>query len=348
MTREPSPNRDPLIIRAMRGEQVERTPVWFMRQAGRSLPEYHQVKASRSLLDVVRDAESAAEITLQPVRRHRVDAAILYSDIVVPVAAAGVGVEIRSGVGPVIDDPIRTRADLQRLTFDADADAPFVQQTVRIVRRELDDDVALIGFAGAPFTVASYLIEGGPSKQQARTRAMMFAEPELFRDILERLADISIASLRAQVEAGAQAVQVFDSWIGSLSSAQYARFILPTMQRMMQELAPLDVPRIMFGIGTSHLLEQFATAGADVVGIDWRTSLTSARERLTEDVALQGNLDPVTLLAGWDVAAAQTRAVIADAPPQGWVFNLGHGVLPQTPPDMPTRVTELVHEETSR
>jgi uroporphyrinogen decarboxylase len=337
----------PLLIRALRGEALERTPVWFMRQAGRSLPEYHETRGNRSLLDVVKSPADAAEITLQPVRRHKVDAAILYSDIVVPVAAAGLPIAIKPGVGPVLDEPIRSRADLDRIgPFDPNAHVPYVQETVRIMRRELDPSVALIGFAGAPFTMASYLVEGGPSKQQARTKAMMAAEPELFRDLAERLADIAIASLRAQIDAGAQAVQLFDSWIGSLSVAQYERHIAPVVTRIMSELADTGVPRIVFGIGTGHLLEQLAATGADCVGVDWRTTLSDARARLGNSVAIQGNLDPTYLLAQWPVVEREVRAVVADAPKRGYVFNLGHGVLPDTPADIPTRVASLVRELT--
>jgi uroporphyrinogen decarboxylase len=339
----------PLLVRTWRGEQTERTPVWFMRQAGRSLPEYHEAKAGRSLLDVVKDPALAAEITLQPVRRHGVDAAILYSDIVTPLAAMNLGIEIKAGIGPVIEQPIRTATDVDRIgEFRPDEHAPYVQETVRLVRRELAADTALIGFAGAPFTVASYLVEGGPSKQQARTRAMMLGEPELWNTLGNRIADITIASLVAQIDAGAQAVQIFDSWIGSLSAAQYERHVLPIMQRIMTALEPSGVPRVLFGIGTGHLLEQHAATGADVVGVDWRTSLTSARARLGDTVGLQGNLDPITLLAGWSSTEQAVGEVLADAPRERWVFNLGHGVLPDTAPDIPTRITALVHEETSR
>lgn len=338
----------PLLVRALRGEAVERTPVWFMRQAGRSLPEYHAVRRGLRLLDAVRRPELAAEITLQPVARHGVDAAILYSDIVVPLAAIGVDVTITPGVGPVVADPFRTRADVQRLRrFVPAEDAPYVADAVRLLRAELAPDVALIGFSGGPFTMASYLVEGGPSKQQARTKALMLGDPETFGALLGRLAEIAVASLRAQVEAGAEAVQVFESWVGSLSSAHFECHVAPHLRAIMEGLADLDVPRILFGVGTGHLLEGLAGTGADAVGVDWRTPLPDARRRLGPGVALQGNLDPVALLAPWEVARREALAVLDGAPESGYVFNLGHGVLPETPAEVPGRLVELVREATA-
>jgi uroporphyrinogen decarboxylase len=336
----------PLLIRALRGEPVERPPVWFMRQAGRSLPEYREVRKGRTLLELARDPELTAEVTLQPVRRHGVDAAILFSDIVVPLAGVGVELEIRPGVGPVIEAPVRTAADVRRLRpLDPDEDVPEVGAAVRLLHGRLD--VPLIGFAGGPFTLASYLIEGGPSKAQARTKAMMLGRPALFRDLLDRLAAIAAASLRAQVRAGAAAVQVFDSWIGSLSRAQYERHVAPSTRALFAELADLGVPRVLFGVGTGHLLEAMAGTGPDALGLDWRTPVSEARQRLGPEIALQGNLDPAALLAPWTSVEAEARAVLADAPAAGYVFNLGHGVLPDTPPDVPGRLVELVHERTA-
>jgi uroporphyrinogen decarboxylase len=333
----------PLLIRALRGEPVERPPVWFMRQAGRSLPEYRALRDGRTLLELTRTPELCAEITLQPVRRHGVDAAILFSDIVVPLAAVGVELEIRPGVGPVIDAPIRTAADVGRLRpLEPDEDLPEVAEAVRLLCAELD--VPLIGFAGGPFTLASYLIEGGPSKAQARTRAMMLGQPALFRDLLDRLAGIAATGLRAQVRAGAAAVQVFESWIGSLSRAQYQHYVAPSTRALLSEIADLGVPRILFGVGTGHLLESMAVTGPDALGRDWRTPVTDARRRLGSAIALQGNLDPAALLAPWPVLSNEARAILAGAPPSGYVFNLGHGVLPDTPPDAPGRLVELVHE----
>jgi uroporphyrinogen decarboxylase len=333
----------PLLVRALLGEPVERPPVWFMRQAGRSLPEYQALRTGRTLLELARTPELTAEVTLQPVRRHGVDAAILFSDIVVPLAAIGVDLEIRPGVGPVIAAPIRTAADVRRLRpLVPDEDLPEVGEAVRLLCAELD--VPLIGFAGGPFTLASYLIEGGPSKAQARTKAMMLGQPALFRDLLDRLAAIAAAGLRAQVRAGAAAVQVFESWSGFLSRAQYERHVAPATRALLGEIADLGVPRILFGVGTGHLLEAMAATGPDALGLDWRTPMSEARRRLGPGVALQGNLDPAALLAPWPAVEKEARAVLADAPATGYVFNLGHGVLPETPPDVPGRLVELVHE----
>jgi uroporphyrinogen decarboxylase len=333
----------PLLIRALRGEPVERPPVWFMRQAGRSLPEYRALRDGRTLLELASCPELVAEVTLQPVRRHGVDAAILFSDIVVPLAGVGVELEIRPGVGPVIAVPVRTAADVRRLRpLAPDEDIPEVGEAVRLLCAELD--VPLIGFAGGPFTLASYLIEGGPSKAQARTKAMMLGQPVLFRALLDRLAAIAAASLRAQVRAGVAAVQVFESWIGSLSREQYERHVAPSTRALLAELDDLDVPKVLFGVGTGHLLEAMAGSGADALGLDWRTPLSEARMRLGPEIALQGNLDPAALLAPWTSVEAEARAVLARAPATGYVFNLGHGVLPDTPPDVPGRLVELVHE----
>jgi uroporphyrinogen decarboxylase len=333
----------PLLVRALRGEAVERPPVWFMRQAGRSLPEYQALRKGRTLMELARTPELTAEVTLQPVRRHGVDAAILFSDIVVPLAGVGVELEIRPGVGPVIAVPIRTAADVRRLRpLAPEEDLPEVGEAVRLLCAELD--VPLIGFAGGPFTLASYLIEGGPSKSQARTKAMMLGQPALFRDLLDRLAGIAAASLRAQVRAGAAAVQVFESWIGFLSRAQYERHVAPATRALLDEVGDLGVPRILFGLGAGHLLEAMAGTGPDTLGLDWRTPLGEARQRLGPKISLQGNLDPAALLAPWRSVEEEVRAVLAEAPATGYVFNLGHGVLPETRPEVPGRLVELVHE----
>lgn len=343
-----SPDAAPLLLRALRREPVERTPVWFMRQAGRSLPEYKEVRKAGSLLEICHRPELAAEITLQPVRRHGVDAAILFSDIVTPIHAIGVGVEIRPGVGPVVEQPFRTRADLDRLRdFEPPVDMPALAETIKLIDAELrPQGIPLIGFCGAPFTVASYLVEGGPSKQQSLTKAMMLGDPELFRDLLTRLSRIAVQSLREQVRAGAQAVQVFDSWIGTLTRAQYRTHILPVMQELFTELEDLGVPRTIFGVGTGHLLDLLAETGADCVGIDWRIDLTDARRIVPERCAIQGNLDPAVLLAPDHVIEEEVRRVVQAAPLTGHVFNLGHGVLPETPPEVPGRVVQLVRELT--
>ena len=320
-------------------------PVWFQRQAGRSLPEYRAIRGTGSILEAIADADLATEITLQPVRRYGVDAAILYSDIVVPVHAIGFGVEIRPGVGPVVDQPFRSAADLDRLRpLEPEVDTPYVLQTVRNLVAELD--VPLIGFAGAPFTVASYLVEGGPSRTYARTKALMHSEPELWAQLMDRLADIALASLRSQVAAGASAVQLFDSWAGAMHPAEYERFAMPASRKVLEGVADLGVPRAHFGVATGELLGLMAAAGADVVGVDWRVPLDAARTRVPAGTALQGNLDPAVCLAPWEVVAEEVRAVLArNGGHPGHVFNLGHGVLPETDPDILARVVDLVHTE---
>jgi uroporphyrinogen decarboxylase len=318
--------------------------VWFMRQAGRSLPEYRALRGTGSILDAVRDPALAAEVTLQPVRRYGVDAAILYSDIVVPVAAVGFGVDVAPGVGPVVEHPFASDADLDRLPMlDPEADTPYVQEAVRLVVAALGD-TPLIGFAGAPFTVASYLIEGGPSRTLGRTKALMLGQPDLWARLLDRLADIAIASLHAQVTAGASAVQVFDSWAGTLSPDLYERHVLPASAKVFAALAGHDVPAIHFGVDTGELLPLLAKAGADVVGVDWRVPLDEARARLGPDIAVQGNLDPAVCLAPWPAVEERTRDVLArNAGRPGHIFNLGHGVLPETNPAVLQRIVELVH-----
>jgi uroporphyrinogen decarboxylase len=335
------------LLRALRGEPVEYTPVWFMRQAGRSLPEYLAVRRGATLMEITHSPELTAEVTLQPVLRHGVDAAILFSDIVTPLEAIGVDVEIRPGVGPVIAAPIRTSRDLRVLRpFEPDEDAPWLAEGVRLACSELS--VPLIGFAGGPFTLASYLVEGGPSKEQARAKSLMFSDSVTWRALLDRLADIALASLTAQVQAGARAVQVFDSWIGSLSVRDYTAHVLPVVRRLLDGLAALGVPRIYFGLGASHLLEPIGSAGSDVVGLDWRVPLDEARMRLPPEVALQGNLDPVACLAPRPELEAEVAEVLARAPARGYVFNLGHGVLPKTDPGALTHIVELVHAHRAR
>jgi uroporphyrinogen decarboxylase len=316
-----------------------------MRQAGRSLPEYRQLRGEGSILDAIRQPDLATEITLQPVRRYGVDAAILYSDIVVPVAAIGFGVDIEPGTGPVVSEPFRTRADLDRLRpLEPDVDTPYVLETVQSLSRELT--VPLIGFAGAPFTVASYLIEGRPSRTYGRTKSLMHVDPDLWFDLLDRLADLAITSLVSQVDAGAQAVQVFDSWAGALSPPDYERFVLPASRKVFDAIAHLGVPRIHFGVGTGELLHLLGEAGADVVGVDWRVPLDEARRRVGPGKALQGNLDPALCLATPEVALDAARDVLTrNGGHPGHIFNLGHGVLPETDPDVLAAVVDVVHRE---
>ena len=334
---------DSRFLRACRGLPVDCTPVWFMRQAGRSLPEYHRARGDTTLLEAVARPDLVTELTLQPVRRYGVDAAVLFSDIVVPLAATGFGVEIVAGVGPVIERPFEARADLARLRPPGGDDLAHVDEAVRLLVAELD--VPLIGFAGAPFTLASYLVEGGPSRHHLRTKAMMLGDEALWSDLTGRLADVAIVSLRGQVAAGASAVQLFDSWAGCLSPDHYRRYAAPASRRVLAAVAEMGVPAIHFGVGTGELLEELAV-GARVVGIDWRVPLDGARARLGDGVAVQGNLDPAACLAPWEVAAAEARAVLAaNAGRPGHVFNLGHGVLPETDPAILERLVDLVHRE---
>jgi uroporphyrinogen decarboxylase len=334
------------FVRACRREPVPHTPVWFMRQAGRSLPEYRAVREGVGMLESCLRPDLVTELTLQPVRRHDVDAAILFSDIVLPLKAAGVDLDIVAGVGPVVAEPVRNRDDVARIPpLDPAAVAP-VEDAVRALVTELGD-TPLIGFAGAPFTLASYLIEGGPSREHARTKALMYGDEDTWHALATRLAEIAATYLRVQVDAGVSAVQLFDSWAGVLSADDYARYVLPHSRAV---LASVDtVPRIHFGVGTGELLALMADAGADVVGVDWRVPLDEAAKRAGAGHALQGNLDPAVVFAPWDVVAERARDVLRRASvADGHVFNLGHGVLPDTDPDVLTRLVELVHTETSR
>jgi uroporphyrinogen decarboxylase len=340
--------QDSTLVRAAFRQPVSHTPVWFMRQAGRSLPEYRQLREGIGMLDSCRRPDLVTEITLQPVRRHGVDAAIFFSDIVVPLAAVGVDLDIVAGVGPVVAKPVRSRADLDRLPeLTADA-VPFVTEAVRLLTAELGP-TPLIGFAGAPFTLASYLVEGGPSRNHEHTKALMYGDPELWHDLCARLAQISGAFLAVQAEAGAAAVQLFDSWVGALPRADYERFVQPHSAAALAAVQPYGVPRIHFGVGTGELLPAMGAAGAEVVGVDYRVSLTDALARIGDGYAVQGNLDPALLFAPWPALEAKVRAIVEEgrAAP-GHIFNLGHGVLPDTDPDVLTRVVELVHEVSQR
>ena len=345
ITNIPDPRlADSPFLRACRRQAVPYTPVWFMRQAGRSLPEYRELRAGTAMLDACRTPDLITEITLQPVRRLGVDAAIFFSDIVVPLKAVDIDLDIVAGVGPVVAEPIRTAADLERLRpLDRD-DVPYVTEAVKNLVGELGA-TPLIGFAGAPFTLASYLVEGGPSKNHEKTKSLMYGDPQLWSDLLDRLATITLAFLRVQVEAGASAVQLFDSWVGALPAADYERYVMPHSRRVLEGLADLGVPRIHFGVGTGELLGRMGEAGADVVGVDWRVPLSTAAERVGPGRALQGNLDPSILFAPWQAVAERARAVVTEGRvAEGHVFNLGHGVLPETDPDVLKRVVDLVHE----
>jgi len=341
---------DPLLVRAARREPVERTPVWFMRQAGRSLPEYRQVRERHSLFEINRSAELTAEVTLQPVRRHGVDAAVIFADIMTPVAAMGVEVDLVEGVGPVIAEPVRTAAAVARLhVLEPREDVAPVLEAISIVRRELDAEQAVVGFCGAPFTVAGYLVEGRPSRDFAVTKELMYREPQVWEALLERLATAFAAFALAQAEAGADAVQLFDSWVGVLSPADYAEFVAPWSARILDELREAGVPSIHFGTGTATLLPAMANAGGDVIGLDWRIPLDEGWAAVGADRGVQGNLDPAALLGPWSRAEAGARDVLARAAGRpGHIFNLGHGVLPDTDPDHLGRLRALVHAETER
>src|SRR4051812_15171029 len=318
-----------------------------MRQAGRALPEYRKVRQDMTMLTACATPDVVVEITMQPVRRYHVDAAILFSDIVVPLRAAGVDLDIEPGVGPVIASPIRSRSDVDRMPVLEPDDVGFVTDAVRALVTELGDR-PLIGFAGAPFTLASYLIEGGPSREHARTKALMYGDEPTWHALADRLARIAATFLRVQVDAGVSAVQLFDSWAGTLSAADYERYVLPHSRTVLEQFAG-EVPRIHFGVGTGELLGLMADAGADVVGVDWRVPLDEAARRVPSGVALQGNLDPAVVFAPWDVVAERTRDVLRRAAAaEGHVFNLGHGVFPETDPGVLARIVELVHAETAR
>ena len=336
------------FLLACRRLPVPHTPVWFMRQAGRSLPEYRRVRVGVGMLESCFRPDLVTEITLQPVRRYGVDAAILFSDIVVPLKAIGVDLDIKPGVGPVVEHPVRSVADLAVLRDLEPADVAPIAEAVRALVGELGA-TPLIGFAGAPFTLASYLVEGGPSRNHERTKALMYGDPELWHALLGRLASITSAFLRVQVESGARALQLFDSWAGALSEADYRRYVLPHSAAVLDSVAGLGVPRIHFGVGTSELLPAMLEAGADVVGVDFRTPLRTAAARLGADVALQGNLDPAVLFAPAAAVRTQVAAVLESARGlSGHVFNLGHGVLPDTDPDVLAAVVDQVHAATAR
>jgi len=338
--------KEPVFLRACRGESVDHVPVWFMRQAGRSLPEYRELRATGSILEAIADPALACEVTLQPVRRYGVDAAILFSDIVVPYHAIGFGVDVVPGRGPVISEPFTSAADLARLRDLSDSDVAHVSETVDLVVAQLEEsDTPLIGFAGAPFTVASYLVEGAPTREFAVIKTMMHAQPALFDQLLDRLVAITISFLRAQVNHGARAIQLFDSWAGSLTREEYARFALPATTRVLDGVADLNVPTILFGVGTGELLGLMSSAGSTVVGVDWHVDLDEGRRRVG-DKPVQGNLDPARCLGGEELAVEAAREVIAKAGAQsGHIFNLGHGVLPTTDPAVLKTVVRVVHDE---
>lgn len=338
------------MLAACRRESVDRTPVWFMRQAGRCLPQYRTLRESHGILEMIRTPELCVEVTLMPVDLMGVDGAVLYADIMMPLYGMGVPFTIDPGIGPVVHEPVRDAAAVRNLRVgDAEEATPEIFQALRTLRTELDGRAALLGFAGAPYTLASYLIEGRPTKDRARAKAMMYGQPELWRALMETLAEVTIRYLRSQVAAGAQVLQLFDSWIGDLGPHAYREHVLPYSRQIFDALRDLGVPTIHFGTGAGGMLEEIASAGSDVVCVDFRVGLADAWRRIGEHMGIQGNLDPSVLLAGWDATRVEADRVIAEAADRpGHVFNLGHGVLPETDPSILARLVEHVHERTER
>ena len=335
----------PLLVRACRREPVEHTPVWFMRQAGRSLPEYRRLRERYRLFEIVGDPELCAEVTLQPVRRHDVDAAVMFTDIMFPVIAMGVDVELVENVGPVIAQPVRTAKDVQRLVVPDPAESmPTILEAVRLVRAAVRADQAVIGFCGGPFTVAGYLIEGRPSRDFHTVKTMMYREPATWHALMDKLADAFAAYIAAKARSGADVIQLFDSWVGALSPSDYDEFVAPYSARI---LAAVEVPTIHFGTGTAMLLAAMAEAGGDVIGLDWRIPLDRGWAEVGEERGVQGNLDPAVLLAPWERIETETRAILERAGGRpGHVFNLGHGVPPDTDPAVLRHLADFVHEAT--
>lgn len=338
------------FLRACRRQPVDVTPVWFMRQAGRYMQEYLAIREKYSLLEICAHPEVACEVTLQPIVAHKVDAAILFADILLPLEPMGAPFEFAKGEGPVVHKPVRSAADVAALKpVDPEESLGHVLQAIRLIRRELDGKTPLIGFAGAPFTLASYLIEGGKSNNYVKTKGMMYNEPRVWASLMEKLSEVIRRYLRAQIEAGAQAVQIFDSWVGDLSPTDYVEFIQPYLKPVFDDLATTGVPVLHFGTGTGSLLELQRDTGGDVIGVDWRTPLDVARARLGDGVAVQGNLDPHLLAAPRPLLERRVKEVIERAGPKpGHIFNLGHGVMPHIPPANVTYVRELVHELTRK
>jgi uroporphyrinogen decarboxylase len=337
---------DPLLTRACRREPVERTPVWFMRQAGRSLPEYRELRKRFGLFEVCREPELCAEVTLQPVRAHGVDAAVLFADIMLPVLGMGVDVELVESVGPVVAESVESAEDVARLRIpEPEESVPFVLETIRLVRGELPAEKAVIGFAGGPFTVAGYLIEGKPTRDFLRTKRCMYGAPDVWHGLMDKLADTFVLYLQAQARAGADVVQLFDSWVGALSVEDYREFVAPYSSRVLEAV---DVPTIHFGTGTTHLLGEMAEVGGDVIGLDWRVPIERGWAIVGWDRGVQGNLDPALLLGPFErVEAATGRILDAVNGRPGHIFNLGHGVLPDTDPAALRRLADLVHERTA-
>jgi uroporphyrinogen decarboxylase len=338
------------FLASCRLEEVDATPIWFMRQAGRCLAEYRELREKYDILTMARTPELCARVTLMPVHTFGVDAAVLYADIMLPLEGMGVPFSIDPGVGPIIHEPVRTAADVERLrVIDAEEATPFLFETIANLRHDLDGKTALIGFAGAPYTVASYMIEGRPSKDFARSKGMMFGDPVTWHKLMDILTEVTIRYLRAQVEAGVQVVQLFDSWMGSLGRREYEASVLPYSRRIFEAINMLGVPTIHFGTATAGLLEQMTAAGSSTISVDWRIPLGEAWRRVGYDKGIQGNLDPAVLMAPWEVIERESRRVLDDAQGRpGHIFNLGHGVLAETPSDHLARLVDLVHTVSAR
>ncbi len=338
-------NRDYAFLRACRREPVERVPVWLMRQAGRYMPEYRALRKDRSILELCRTPELAAQVTLQPINRFDLDAAIIFADILLPLEGLGIGFHFAAGEGPVIQKPVRVPEDVNALkSFDPAVDLGYVLEAIRIVRRELDGKVPLIGFASAPFTLASYMIEGGSSRNYLLMKSFIYQHPDAWDRLMRLVREMTRDYLAAQIEAGAQAIQLFDSWVGCLSPEDYRAFVLPHSAWVLEELAGYGVPRIHFGTNTATLLELMKEADSEVIGVDWRMPIGRAREIIGPDFAVQGNLDPVLLMAPRELLVSRLLALLEQANAgHGYIFNLGHGVLPPTPMQSVDTVIQTVH-----
>ncbi|TKH09752.1 uroporphyrinogen decarboxylase [Peribacillus simplex] len=336
------------FLKAARGEKTDHVPVWYMRQAGRSQPEYRKLKEKYSLFEITHQPELCAYVTRLPVEQYDVDAAILYKDIMTPLPAIGVDVEIKSGIGPVISNPIQSLSDVEKLgELNPEKDIPYVLDTIKLLTTE-QLSVPLIGFSGAPFTIASYMIEGGPSKNYNKTKAFMYTEPKAWFALMDKLADMIIIYVKSQIKAGVKAIQIFDSWVGALNVEDYRVFIKPIMTRIFSSLREENVPLIMFGVGASHLALEWNDLPIDVVGLDWRLPITEARQMGIQKT-VQGNLDPALLLSSWDVIEERTKRILDQGMEQdGYIFNLGHGVFPSVNPETLKRLTAFIHEYSAK
>ena len=336
------------FLKAARNEKVDHTPVWYMRQAGRSQPEYRKIKEKYSLFEITHQPELAAYVTRLPVEQYGVDAAILYKDIMTPLPGIGVQVDIKSGIGPVISNPVRTLQDVERLgELNPEEHIPYILDTIKLLTEE-QLNVPLIGFSGAPFTIASYMVEGGPSKNYTKTKALMYGDPKAWFTLMDKLGDMIIVYVKAQIKAGARAIQIFDSWVGALNVQDYQYYIKPIMTRIFTELREENVPLIMFGVGATHLALEWNSLPLNVVGLDWRLSITEARE-LGVNKVVQGNLDPALLKAPWEVIEKKTKEIIDQGIMHpGHIFNLGHGVFPSVDPEVLKRLTAFIHEYSAR